>query len=419
MHYKALCLILDGLGDKPHALLNHKTPLEFARTPQLDALLKRGQGAMVSPLYTGIPVGTHTGTAILFGLPPHQVGDLNRGPIEASGVGVQLATGDVALRCNFATVKKQGKHFAIIDRRAGRIDSEVAQLTQVLQDIPLKNNIIASIHPATQHRAIVHLRGKGLSADISDTDTGTSQMKKGILPAIAQHKKAKKTANAINQLTKIVYQRLHNHPINKKRIKQGLLPANAILSRGAGQAFDINSILNHLGLKVAVISGERTVSGLARLFNYTCIEHPRFTALTNTDLSKKVASAQTALQTHDMVYLHIKATDICSHDCDPVGKKDFIEKIDRHLKPLLSLKNTVCAVVSDHSTNSHTGRHCGSAVPAIITAPNSRQDGCQFYGESRCMQGGLGHMNGTGFLMNLLDEMGCLRQFTRDMGIFF
>ena len=421
--YKGLCLILDGLGDNPHPELQQQTPLQAANTPHLDKLLQQGQAAMVSPLLSGVPVGTHTGTAVLFGIAPQQVSQISRGPIEAAGIGLSLTPGDVALRCNFATIKAHENQagFTIVNRRAGRIDAEVVELSQVLRDIKLKHGVIANVYPATQHRGIVHLRGKKLSADISDTDAGTANMAQGVLLAKALHKKnkaAKRTAKALNQLIIEVHQRLAQHPLNQKRIAKGLFPANAIITRGAGQAFAIDSVLNYLNLKTAVISGESTVSGLARLFNYTCIEDVRFTALSNTDLKAKVNASLQALEHHDLVYLHVKATDIYSHDCDPVGKKDFIERIDRELAPLWQQKNTVFAVVSDHSTNSHTGRHSGAPVPAILTAPHHRHDSCQHYNEIECQMAGLGHINSTAFLMNMLDTMGHLRQFTQEMNRF-
>jgi 2,3-bisphosphoglycerate-independent phosphoglycerate mutase len=419
-HHKGLCIILDGLGDKPHQKLNHKTPLQAAKTPHFDALLKRGQAAMVHPLQAGLPVGTHTGTAVLFGLSPQQVPYLSRGPIEAAGAGVKLAAGDIAIRCNFATVKRGKNHFKLLDRRAGRIDKGVKKLTQALQNIRLKHHITASIHPATQHRAIIHLQGKNLSADISDTDPGTSNVDKGLLTAKAlnNQRAAQKTADALNQLTAKVYQRLKKHPVNQKRRKQNLPVANAVISRGAGQAFVLKSLLSRLNLKVAVISGERTVSGLAKLLGYDCIESPRFTALANTDLAAKVSATRTALHHHDVVYLHIKATDICSHDHNPVGKKKFIEKVDKALKPLLKQKNIVMAVVSDHSTDCNSGRHCGASVPAILTAPHGRKDDCHHFDERHCSHGGLGQLSGHGFLLHFLDEIGCLRQFTHEMAAY-
>ena len=44
---KGILVILDGLGDKPHKLLNEKTPLEDAETPNLDFFAARGEQGFI------------------------------------------------------------------------------------------------------------------------------------------------------------------------------------------------------------------------------------------------------------------------------------------------------------------------------------------------------------------------------------
>ena len=67
----------------------------------------------------------------LMGIPAAQA-VLPRGPIEAAGVGLKLAPGDVALRCNFATVQGPVGRFSLLDRRAGRIDVQTDELAEAL-----------------------------------------------------------------------------------------------------------------------------------------------------------------------------------------------------------------------------------------------------------------------------------------------
>ena len=104
---KGVIIILDGLGDRPSSLLNGATPLEAADTANLDQLASRGQCGQVDPFIPGMPVGTQTGTSLLMGVAPKDAYQLTRGPIEASGVGIPIQPGDVALRCNFATLETE------------------------------------------------------------------------------------------------------------------------------------------------------------------------------------------------------------------------------------------------------------------------------------------------------------------------
>ncbi|MGB5741681.1 MAG: hypothetical protein WBM65_04560, partial [Sedimenticolaceae bacterium] len=159
MRYKGLMIILDGMGDRRCPALNGQTPLEAAVTPTLDRLARDGISGMVDPLLAGVPVGTHTGTGILMGLAPADATQLARGPVEAAGIGLVMQPGEVALRCNFATLKKDGEGLGIEDRRAGRIREGTEELAAALRDIPLGGGITGGLYPTTQHRAVLALRG--------------------------------------------------------------------------------------------------------------------------------------------------------------------------------------------------------------------------------------------------------------------
>ena len=107
VRHKGLVVILDGLGDRRIPALGEMTPLEAARTPQLDRLAAGGVCGLVDPLIPGMPVATHTGTGVLLGLTPRDAYLFCRGPVEAAGVGLIMQPGDVAIRCNFATLEAE------------------------------------------------------------------------------------------------------------------------------------------------------------------------------------------------------------------------------------------------------------------------------------------------------------------------
>jgi len=421
LRYKGLIIILDGLGDRPCASLNGATPLEAAHTPHLDKLTTEGLCGMVDPLTPGVPVSTHTGTGILLGLTPTDAARLSRGPVEAAGIGLSMAPGDIAIRCNFATLKKNNNHLSVIDRRAGRISEGTDQLAKILQNIPVGDGITATLKPATQHRAVLKLSGEGLSEAITDTDPDdTCNLNKTLqcAPHNPNDAAAIRTANAINCFIAEAYNRLENHPVNQQRKQQKLLPANGIITRGAGMLYKNRNIINYLGLKAALIAGESSVCGLGKLFGYTVITKPEFTALANTDLAAKVSATQAALENHDVVFLHLKAPDICAHDLMPAEKCNFLEHFDKALSPLLS-DDLVIGVSGDHSTNSIYGNHCADPVPTLLHYPESRKDGCKDFGETSCMQGGLGRITATGFLMSALDAMGTMHNYRTEDQAFF
>jgi len=412
--HKGLLIIVDGLGDRSCPELGGQTPLEAASTPQLDRLAQHAICGLVDPLYPGVPVGTHTGTGALMGLARKDAALLARGPVEAAGIGLPAGPGDVLLRCNFATLSDAGGKLWIVDRRAGRIREGTAELAEVLQDLPLGDGITSSLYPTTHHRAVLALRGPGLSADVTDTDPGSGRESLGVLPARAigdRDAAAQRTAEAINRFVHEAHQLLATHPANTARTARGLLPANGILTRSAGVAGSPRNLVAQLGLRASVITGEQTVAGLGRLFGFRIVSEAGFTALPQTDLAGKWAAVSSELETGDLVFLHIKGPDICSHDRDPLGKKANIERIDAMLSAL-ACDDLVIGVTGDHSSDSNRGRHCGDPVPSLLITPNGRRDVVKGFNETACMAGGLGRIPATAFLVSLLDGMGAIGNFS-------
>src|SRR5947207_2124787 len=120
---KLALVVLDGIGDVATREQGYVTPLEAARTPNLDALSKdSAQGRMI-PVAPGITPGSGPGHLALFGYDPLEF-QVGRGVIEALGLGLELQPGDIAARANFCTLDARG---ILTDRRAGRIDTAVCE----------------------------------------------------------------------------------------------------------------------------------------------------------------------------------------------------------------------------------------------------------------------------------------------------
>lgn len=410
---KGVLLILDGLGDRPVAALNGQTPLEAAHTPVMDQLTANGLAGLVTHLAPGVPVGTQTGSGLLLGLAPTDVGLLSRGLVQAVGVGLDLKPGDIALRSNFATLDWGPTGVAIVDRRAGRISKDTTALADAVNNMHIADNIRIRVKSSTQHRAAIVIQGEGLSDAITDTDPGSGESAVGLQTCQAldaQNGAALRTAYFVNTFIRKSYEILKHHPVNKEREQQGLLPANGLITRGAGRVKSLRNIISYLGIKTAVISGEGTLNGLAHLFGFDFIRRPTFTATTETDLEGKMDATIKALESVDLAILHIKGPDLCAHDRNPLAKRDFIEAIDAAMAPVLAI-DAIVGITADHSTDSTTGRHTGDPVPSLISGSLVRKDTTSLFGESHCMRGGLGQLSPTSFLCTLLDQMNRMHNF--------
>jgi 2,3-bisphosphoglycerate-independent phosphoglycerate mutase len=403
---KCALLIIDGLGDLPNPELNGKTPLEAAQTPVFDSLATAGRYGLVDPIIPGKIPNTHSGTGMLMGLLPGQAGRLSRGPVEASGAGTVLSNGDIAMRANFASVESQHGKLLVTDRRAGRITAGTEELAAVLKDIDLGDDIFASLVPTDQHRGVLVLSGPGLNAAISNTDPGDGEMPATVETCLPLNPAAALTAEKLNHFIIEAHNRLVDHPINIARAADGKPAANGIITRGAGAQFELDNVLQPLGIKAAVVTGCNTVRGLGRIFGFDAIVDSRFTATVDTDLHAKIAAVVSALQDHDLVFLHVKAPDICSHDRQPLAKRDFLQRLDGALKPLLEA-DAVIAIAADHTTDSNSGFHTADPVPALIWQPNTEQSaGPVKFGESACRQGNMDRQLSNDFVLKVLRTMG-------------
>ena len=176
-----------------------------------------------------------------------------------------------------------------------------------------------------------------------------------------------------------------------------------VITRGAGGWFELDSMLDARNIRATLVSGCNTVAGLGRIFGMMTVNSASFTAGVDTDVEGKLEAAREALPHQSMVYVHIKAPDICAHDRNPRAKKEILESIDHALEPFLE-SNIVVAVASDHTTDSNTGRHTPDPVPALIRAPGAFQGDARAlnFGESACRTGNLPRCDSHGFLLDFL-----------------
>jgi 2,3-bisphosphoglycerate-independent phosphoglycerate mutase len=400
MAKRALMLIADGLGDRPIAELGGKTPLEYATTPNLDKLAALGICGMMDPIAPGIRAGSDTAHLALLGYNPHKY-YTGRGPFEAMGVGLEVKGGDLAFRCNFATIDPQG---IIVDRRAGRIDSGTADLAMVLDGMKLPGGITAYFKESTAHRAGLVLRGSGLSDQISDTiDPHTDGKPIGKAEPLAPE--AQTAADAINTFVRESIRILADHPVNRDRIAQGLNPANVILPRGAGMTPHVPHFKDRWGFGGGAVVEVGLIRGIARYVGLELFDAPGSTGGSDTDEMSIAKTALVAASQYPFVLVNMKGPDLGGHDGDFQVKVQMIEKFDRLCGVIAAglTSDDYIAVLGDHSTPCAVKDHSGDPLPIIICGRGVRTDDVTAYGERSCAKGGLGRVCGMDML-NILTQ---------------
>lgn len=404
MKKKVILLIADGIGDRPCSSLNNLTPLEFAETPNLDYLTSLGSTGMMDVLSAGTPIGTDLGHMILFG---YNIKDYpGRGPIEAFGAGIELYPGDVAFRCNFATADEK---LNIIDRRAGRIRENTDILGESINGLNIQG-IEIIFKPTTEHRGVLILRGDGLSANVSDSDPKKAgkDIRYNKVVSLDNSKESNYTADIINELLLVCNERLNNNPVNLKRKKENRLPANFILTRGAGMMPNIIKLTDKYKFTGSCIAAEGTVLGVARLVGLSPITNNLMTGNIDTNIDEKAKKVLEEIYKKDFVALNFKAPDLMGHDNKPNEKVKAIEIFDDLVGKIINnidLENTIVAVAADHSTPCERMEHSGDSVPILIAGSGVRRDLNNKFDEINCAYGGIGRIKGQDFSRMLYDYL--------------
>lgn len=395
---KIILIIIDGLGDGPIPELGNKTPLEAARKPNLNFLAENGSCGLVLPFkFSGQKTPeSDTSHLALFGYDPEKY-YMGRGVYEAAGVGIKMKRGDIAFRGNFGNVNDD---LEITDRRAGRIE-KTQPLVDSLNGIIIKG-VKFILKKSYGHRAVLILRSEKekLSSRISDGDPHETNAKAEEIIPMDDSSEAEFTAEVLNDFLSKAHKILDSEPLNIKRQKAGLPPGNYLLIRGAGEFKGTADFGKKYGMKAGFIAGGALYKGIGMILGMREIPVKGATGFANTDLKGKISAAKRALKKFDFVFLHIKAADSLAEDGNFRGKKEFIERIDENIKPLIGLKDTLIIVTGDHSTCSEMKKHCSEPVPILIFGAVKAAAG--EFSEKACAEGGLGRIEQVDLMSKIL-----------------
>jgi len=402
MKRKGLLVILDGLGDRPIEEFDGKTPLEYAKTPNMDRLAKLGILGQQDPIKPGQPAGSDTAHLSIFGYDPYKV-YRGRGFLEALGVGLKLDENDLAFRVNFATMENG----VIIDRRAGRISTEEAhELAKAIQE-NVKLPVDFIFVGATGHRAVLVLKGMAKGHRVGENDP--HEAGKPPHRFTWEDEESKKVAGILEEFVKKAHEVLEKHPINEKRRKEGKPVANYLLIRGAGTYPDIPmKFTEQWKVKAGAVIAVSLVKGVARAIGFDVYTPEGATGEYNTDEMAKARKTVELLKDYDFVFLHFKPTDAAGHDNNPKLKVEMIEKADGMIGYIIdhiNLDDIVIAITGDHSTPCEVMNHSGDPVPVLIAGGGVRPDYTESFGERECMRGGLGRIKGHDIVPVMMDLM--------------
>lgn len=411
---KLLYVVLDGLGDRPISKLGNKTPLEQASTPNMDMLASKGKLGIV---YTvGEKIAPESDVAVIsilgYDAAKYYTG---RGPLESFAEGLDVQNGDLAYRVNFATRQKGSSR--IVDRRVGRnltTEDAEALAREVNEKVKLEGATF-NFKNTVGHRGVLVMHKKGgLSAEVTNTDPAYD--KEGVYGVakptfenvvmecrpteeFKESRLAIEAARLTNEFVEKSSEVLEGAEINKKRVSQGKLPGNLILTRDGGDRLPSFPKINEkFGLKFGCFVEMPVEKGIALLTGMDVVRLPLPTNDLDNDYKLRAEKVLEVLDKYDGLYIHIKGPDEPAHDGRINDKVKSIECIDKsffgRLLPGIKLSEVVIAVTADHSTPCELKAHSADPVPLLVCTDGIKPDGFGSFGEGVAAKGSLGKLKG-------------------------
>ena len=382
---KVAWVLVDGLGDVGCGALGGRTPLQWAATPHLDALAAAGVSGLVDPVEPGLACGSDTAHLALLGYEPRGL-YRGRGAFESLGAGLEMGDGDIAFKCNFATLDEATG--VVLRRRADRHFEALGPALCAALDgaaVPGFPEVAVRVKYATEHRCGVVVSGPGLTDQIAGTDPlkdGRPLERPRPLrargeAAPAAHAAAVRTAAVVQAVSDTFAGLLRDHPLNAERAAQGKPPANVVLLRGCGSRLRVESFEARHRLRAFMVAPTKIIAGIGMTLGLDVVEAPGATGDYHTNLTAKAEATAERLDRggYDLGFLHVKAVDDAGHDRNLPLKVHLIEAVDRMLGQLFRLLwrnarasgdryHVLCT--ADHSTPVAFGDHSCEPVPLAL-----------------------------------------------------
>jgi len=366
---KYIILQGDGMADYPLEALGGKTPLEAARTPNMDWLAAHGVYGIAHVIPEGFPPGSDVGNMSIMGYDP-AVYHTGRSPLEAASMGVALGPNDIAFRCNLVTLGG-GNETLMEDFTSGHISTEEA--ADLIRDLDreLGGNGI-EFFPGVSYRHLMVWRNGKEKMETTPPHDITDQKTAAYMP---------KGDGAERLLLMMAGSQriLAGHPVNKKRQANGYRRATSIWLWGQGRAPQLPPLTKRFGIRGGVISAVDIIHGLGVYAGLERIDVPGITGFLDTNYVGKGEYAVRSLEKNDLVFVHVEATDEAGHMGDVEKKiqalEDFDEKVvGTVLKGMAHRKDYRILLMPDHPTAIALKTHVADPVPFVLFSAEDPQD---------------------------------------------
>jgi len=400
---KYALLICDGMADYPLEKLQGKTPLQVAKTPNLDRLAREGSTGLAETIPEDMTPGSDVASLSILGYDPRKY-YRGRGPLEAVSLDIQPAPDEVVFRCNLVSVSDE----VMEDYSAGHISSKEAR---VLIDALNKGIRIDGVtfNAGVSYRHVTTIKEKLL------------QEGKGELRCVPPHAiigepiernlPTGQGSPLLRDLMEKSREILNAEAINQVKIDLQEDPANMIWLWGGGKLERPPSFQERFGLDGTVIAGVDLIKGIGRLIGLRAADVPGATGYYDTDYEAKASYGIEALEKADFVVVHVEAADEAGHNADILQKITAIERFDAKIvgkivEKLEQWGEYRVVAMPDHYTPISLRNHTSDPVPFAICGKGVRPDSVIVFDEFSVAEGGFGRVQGHQLMSTLFASGG-------------
>jgi len=387
---KYIVLVGDGMADYPIEELGMRTPLEAARTPNMDFIAKNGLLGQAKTIPEKMTPASDVANLSILGYDPKKYYS-GRGPLEAANLGVELEEDDIAFRCNLITAGAD----TLLDYSAGHIKTKEAEKLIKFIDQKLGTNKMRFFPGVSYRHLLLVKRGAELKLENlkcrAPHDITGQKINKNLPKG--------ENADVIIKLMRDSREILAGHEINHVRLDLKENPANMIWLWGQGKKPNIPKFINKYGLSGSVISAVDLIKGLGRILGLDVINVPGATGYYDTNYQGKAKAGIKSLDKNDFVFVHVEAPDEAGHNGDLREKLTAIERFDQlivgpFLKYCEKREDFRILVLPDHATPVSLKTHVSDLIPFAIYGKDIQKGDFSAYNEKEAQKSELCFKNG-------------------------
>ncbi len=364
------------MADYPVAELDNRTPLEVARTPNMDYIARFGILGRAKTIPDKMSAASDVANMSILGYPPEQY-YTGRAPLEAANLGIELQESDIAFRCNFVSTSND----TLIDYSAGHITTKESDILINFLNQRLGSREIR-FYCGVSYRNLLVIKDAPEDLLAVQCFPPHDIIGKDISRHLPKGKGGQLLVHLMQESAKI----LSSHEINQVRIDLGENPADMIWLWGQGRKPNLPTYKEKYNLTGGIISAVDLIKGLGKLLGLEVVNVPGATGYYDTDYAGKARAAIEVLKDKDFAFLHVEAPDEAGHNGDLREKVTAIERFDNMIVgKILSVfrrrKNFRLLVLSDHPTPLSVRTHTSDPVPFGILGRDIFGSGAPGYNE--------------------------------------